>query len=265
MISPQLTERQQREVTFYSQYADRPRVDSVDFEPVESARTRPWNPYWNVYQFARRRFVNSQQRLLDFGCGIGIAAISLAKVGYEVDGFDLSPDNLKVAEDLARQYDLADRCHFTAMLAEQLAYPDNCFDVIVGIDILHHIEITLAIAEAHRVLKPGGGAVFKEHYQAPLVDPIRQSALVRKVAPSDSSQKLHITEDEHKLTREELALIKTQFPRVEVQRFTLISRLDRLMPHCSTQTRGRLQRIDHCLLKVCPPLKTFAGTVVLFC
>lgn len=40
---------------------------------------------------------------------------------------------------------------------EHLAYPDEEFDMVIGHAILHHIpDIEKALAEIHRVLKPGG-------------------------------------------------------------------------------------------------------------
>ena len=93
-----------------------------------------------------------------------------------MDGFDLSEKNIKIAQKLARRHSLDGRCRFQPMAAERLTYPDNTFDVIVGIDILHHVEIGPAIDEAFRVLKPGGVAIFKEHAEVPVLDPIRNTA-----------------------------------------------------------------------------------------
>lgn len=265
MITAQLTDRQQREIDFYRRYAPRQRVEEVDFAPVRDERTRPWNPYWCVYELARQRYAGPRQRLLDFGCGIGVAALRLARIGYHVEGFDISGDNLRIARDLARRYQLDDRCRFHTMPAEQLTFPDNHFDVIVGIDILHHVDIFAAIAQAHRVLKPGGAAIFKEHVEVPVFDPLRNSRLGLWVAPKDSSIEHHITQDERKLSRADLDVIERTFSRVETKRFTLLSRLDRLLPADAETTRGRLQRLDRRLLRLCPPLRTFAGTAVLIC
>lgn len=265
MLPQTLTDRQRREIAFYEHYADLQRVDAVDFEPVLGRSARPWNPYWFVYQKARQRYVSPRQRLLEFGCGIGIAAVRFAALGYRVDGFDLSQANLDVAGQLARRHALEDHCAFTPMAAEALEYPDNTFDVLTGIDILHHVDIPRAIAEARRVLKPGGIAIFKEHVEAPVVDAIRQSAPVRRLVPTEASLDDHITEDERKLTPEDLALIDRRFDRVETHRFTLVSRLDRLAPRSSDALRRRLQRLDHRLMRSCPALQRFAGTVVLTC
>jgi len=151
------------------------------------------------------------------------------------------------------------------MAAEKLEYPDDHFDVIAGIDILHHVEIDQAITEAYRVLKPGGVALFKEHVESPLIEPIRNSALIQRLAPSQTSLDDHITEDERKLTAEDVQYIRGTFQNVEDLRFTLAGRLERLLPRTSECMRGRLQRLDHGLLQFIPALQHLAGTSVLVC
>ena len=266
MSSPRpLTARQQREAAFYAQYAARQRVDAVDYAPVEGRERRPWNPYWYVYEQAVARQVNRRQKLLDFGCGAGLPAVRFAHAGFETFGFDLSPDNIRLARDLATREGLTDRCRFEVGVAEQLDYLDNTFDVIAGIDILHHVEIRPALAEAYRVLKPGGLAIFKEHVEAPFVEPVRNSALFRTLAPRTSSLDEHITDDERKLTAADVRTLVEQFDAVDVKRFTLVARLERLLPRTADTTRGRLQRLDARLLSLCPPLARLGGTAVFLC
>jgi 2-polyprenyl-3-methyl-5-hydroxy-6-metoxy-1,4-benzoquinol methylase len=266
------TDRQKREAEFYRRFIDRQRDPShpgdltpVDFAPVQGRESRPWNPYWTVYEHARRRFVSPRQKALDFGCGAGVAALRLAHLGYQVFGFDICDANIDAANALAKRHHLRERCQFDVMPAEQLNYPDHTFDLILGIDVLHHVDIPRAISEAYRVLRPGGIAVFKEHIEAPLIEPIRNSPLLRKLAPKDASLEHQITEDERKLTVADLERIHAQFGRVEVQRFTLLGRLDRFLTHGRDQLRGRIQQLDRRLMQVCPPLQRLAGTVVLTC
>ncbi len=265
MSQPIWTDRQRREARFYEQYAQTQKIEAIDFAPVMGGQRRPWNPYWYVYDFMRQRYVGGEQKLLDFGCGTGIAALRFAYLGYQVEGFDLSPANIKLAKEMAAAHQLTDRAHFRAMAAEQLDYPDDTFDLIVGIDILHHVEIEPAIQEARRVLKPGGVAIFKEHVEVPVIDPLRNTSLVRRLAPTGSSLDQHITEDERKLNRVDLETIQRQFDRVETERFTLVSRLDRLLPKTADTLRGRLQKLDYRLMQLCKPLAELGGTVVLIC
>jgi len=261
----QWTARQQREADFYRDYAHRQSVDAVDFGPVQGDQSRPWNPYWYVYETVRNQALSPSQRLLDFGCGIGLAAIRFASLGFQVHGFDLSEDNLQIARRLAKRYQYESRCRFRSMVAEHLVYPDDYFDVVVGIDILHHVDIPLAISQAHRVLKPGGMAIFKEHVEVPVLDAIRNTPMVRAVAPNETSLDHHITDDERKLNQQDLDVIHDHFESVQTQRFTLLSRFDRLIPGCTDSARGRLQRLDYRLMGASSRLARLGGTVVLIC
>jgi len=97
MTTLQLTPRQEREVAFYRDYADHQRVERVDFAPVQGGESRPWNAYWSVYEQARALCTHPAMRLLDFGCGPGIASVRFAYCGYYVSGFDISPDNIEMS------------------------------------------------------------------------------------------------------------------------------------------------------------------------
>jgi 2-polyprenyl-3-methyl-5-hydroxy-6-metoxy-1,4-benzoquinol methylase len=186
LSGPVLTERQRREQTYYDEYVKRTTPTEISFAPVLGGERRPWNPYWCVADIVTSRFTgSSSERLLDVGCGPGNYAIQFAQVGYQVFGVDISPGNIDTAARLAARYNLAERTEFGVGTAERLDYPDGHFDVIVGIDILHHVEIHAAMLECLRVLKPDGVAVFKEPIEAPLFDRLRNTRLGRAIRPKE--------------------------------------------------------------------------------
>ena len=92
------------------------------------------------------------RRLLDLGCGTGFV-IDLAKDLFErIDGVDVTQAML----------DRVDRSggHITLhnCAAERLPFADATFDVVSAYAFLHHLEdYQKVLAEALRVLKPGGG------------------------------------------------------------------------------------------------------------
>jgi 2-polyprenyl-3-methyl-5-hydroxy-6-metoxy-1,4-benzoquinol methylase len=112
--------------------------------------------------------------VLDYGCGSGQLGIYLAMLGAQVNGFDLSPQGIDVANWAASRYGLA--CSFKAMDAEELDYPDQCFDLVVGFGVLHHvIKYSRSAYHLARVLKPGGRAVFHETlWDNPLINFVRR-------------------------------------------------------------------------------------------
>jgi len=264
-VSNSLTDRQQRETAYYDQYSQINAPKEVDFAPVLNDERRPWSPHWYVCRLVRDAFKSPDQRLLDFGCGMGVSGVTFAKLGYKVEGFDISSGNISVANRLAGQHGLAERCNFVTMTAETLDYPDNHFDVIVGMDILHHVDITKVMDEIKRVLKPGGVAIFKEPIRVPALDLIRESWLIRKLAPTETSydKHVHITDDERKLDQRDLAILRQTFDQVQTHRFSVLLRLYRVIPRRWFNLVWKLQRLDYELMRLCPPLRKL-GDVCIF-
>ncbi|MEM1056576.1 MAG: methyltransferase domain-containing protein [Bacteroidota bacterium] len=106
-------------------------------------------------------------RVLDYGCGLGERSLTALKHGAEVDGIDISTIYIEKANAAARDAGYpGDRFRFVVGDAHVLPYPEATFDLVIGEGIVHHLDIDTALAEVHRVLKPGGRAVFLE----PLLD-----------------------------------------------------------------------------------------------
>nr|WP_201447081.1 class I SAM-dependent methyltransferase [Conexibacter woesei] len=95
--------------------------------------------------------------VLDAGCGPGLYAEELLARGAAVTAFDASPEMVK----LARRR-VGSRAEVrTWDLERPLAWlPDAAYDVALMALVLHHVEDRpLALAELHRVLRPGGRLV----------------------------------------------------------------------------------------------------------
>lgn len=261
--SHHLTPRHERERQFYEEYSKRNEADEICFDPVTSNQTRPWNSYWHAIELAQKHFQNEGQKLLDFGCGPGEFSLLYAKIGYEVFGFDLSENNIAIARGRAEKYHFTQRAHFSIGIAEELDYPSDYFDVIVGIDILHHVDIERAIAECSRVLKKGGIAIFHEPVQVPAFEKLRESRFGMRLAPKSKSLDRHLTEDERKLTPNELEYVKQFGVNPTLQRFHLISRLSRFIKNKNGGRPAFLEKLDYRLTKTLPFLGEYGGIVVM--
>lgn|SRR3989338_452776 len=254
-----MTERQQRERRFYEEYSRRTGPTEISFVPILGKEKRPWNPYWFVCELVMRHFNSTDQKLLDFGCGSGCYSLLFARIGYEVFGFDISSNSISEAKRVAEKYALEDRTHFAVNVAEQPAYPSEYFDVVVGIDILHHVEILPSIKECFRLLKQGGIAIFKEPIEVPIFDPLRDTGFGKWLVPKTASYERHVTEDEKKLTANDLHAIRELFPDLSIRWFRLLSRLAVFF----RKGLPVLEMVDDRALKVFPFLKRFGGEIVL--
>ena len=100
------------------------------------------------------------KQVLDYGCGHGMAAVVLAKLGAVVSAFDLSPGYVAEAERRASVNGVS--VQFCVGDGERLPYADGSFDAVWGNAVLHHLDMDRAGRELVRVLKPEGVAVFCE-------------------------------------------------------------------------------------------------------
>lgn len=259
-----LTERQWREREYYEKYSAINVPEQVCFDPVTGAEHRPWNPYWFLCESVVKCFESAEQKLLDFGCGPGIYSVLFGKVGFKVCGVDISPANVAIAESLAARYGVADRVQFKTGVGEGLNFPDETFDLIVGVDILHHVDIERSVRECLRVLKPGGRAFFKEPLEVPVFDALRNTAFGKWLVPKAASLERHITEDERKLSPQDLSVIKKLTGELFTKRFRLLSRLDAFNKKlAATGKSSPIEKLDEQIFRLLPFTKTFGGDVVM--
>jgi 2-polyprenyl-3-methyl-5-hydroxy-6-metoxy-1,4-benzoquinol methylase len=245
-----------RERDYYNVYAKVRGEADVNFDPISGDKRRPWNPYWRVFELVKQQYV-SGARLLDLGCGWGSNTIVFAKIGYDVDAIDISEENIASTRRLAERYQLAERVRARIETAETLGYPNGRFDVVVGIDILHHVQIAEALAEVRRVLKPCGVAIFREPLENRAFDGLRNTALFKRLRSNAASLSRHITADERKLNTRDLALMDELFPGTRIESFRMLSRLDVI----ATRMSHPLERLDY-ILKALPGFEWWRGTGV---
>lgn len=94
-------------------------------------------------------------RILDIGCGGGLLAEPMARLGADVVGADAAPRNIPVAKVHAEQSGLEiDYRHTTA---EDMATAGEQFDAVLNMEVVEHVADPLTYLTACRqLLRPGG-------------------------------------------------------------------------------------------------------------
>ncbi|MGB7056573.1 MAG: methyltransferase domain-containing protein [Geitlerinemataceae cyanobacterium] len=124
---------------------------------------------WDEYMLAQSG-ITAQSRVLEVACGNGNAAIWMAQqTGCEVVGIDLSSSYIDNARSKASNFPSL-RVSFQKESATNLPFENGSFTHAWSQGALYHIpELSTALAEAHRVLKPGGIFLFDD-----LVTPVEE-------------------------------------------------------------------------------------------
>ena len=146
---------------------------------------------------------------------------------------------------------------FHLMDAHDLLFEDERFDVVYGSMILHHLELTQALRELHRVLKPNGIMAFAEPLDT---NPIGK--LVRYLTPKAR------TVDEQPFRFKELSTLKRFFD-ISVDTYEFVSvPFGILSGLIFKQPRNPITytayKLDRTICLVCPPVKWFYRRMTIY-
>jgi SAM-dependent methyltransferase len=151
--------------------------------------------------------------VLDFGCGSGENTMLLASRGARVLGLDISAPLIELARQRLDVNGLAGTAAFVVGSGHDVPVADASIDAVFGIAILHHLDLAAASQEVHRVLRPGGRAIFQE--------PVRDSRLIRAIRACIPYQAPDVSPFERPLTTAELDTFGKPFVRRRTRAFAL--------------------------------------------
>jgi len=95
------------------------------------------------------------KKVLEVGCGVGSDLLEFSKNGAIMTGIDLSSKSVALAKKRLNVYGL--KAEVLEADVESLPFDNEIFDAVYSCGVIHHTpDITKAISEIHRVLKPNG-------------------------------------------------------------------------------------------------------------
>jgi len=133
------------------------------FRAVEEHRYRLEPHILEMAAFSEAR----GKRVLEIGCGLGTDGAQFAQAGASYVGMDLSAASVVLAKTNLQQRGVPANCLVSD--AEALPFADCTFDIVYSHGVLHHTpNLPAAVAEVHRVLRPGGRAIVMMYHRASL-------------------------------------------------------------------------------------------------
>lgn len=259
-------DRLERELKYHRKIADELTkvVRPVSQETiVRYARTRDWKYFEKeaVFHYIKKCiFAKKHVDICDFGCGDGIYAcqVALANQNVNVIGIDVSPDLIALARKNAEINKVADRVKFVLADAESYSAAGGSFDLILVLNVLHHLELQAAMSSLIQIAKPGGAFIIQE----PIAFSSNLQALRDRLpVPKD------VSPDERQLSLTEVEYIQSLLKVERIHYFNLLGRLGRLIPDRMAKwkliVQWCLNFVDHWLFKLAPILTRYAGRVLI--
>lgn len=97
--------------------------------------------------------------IIDIGCGGGILAEPLARLGGSVTGIDPAPGNIATAQSHAERAGLG--IDYRSTTAEDIAAEGRRFDLVLALEVVEHVaDRDTFVATVAGLVRPGGLAVF---------------------------------------------------------------------------------------------------------
>jgi SAM-dependent methyltransferase len=125
-------------------------------DELQRGKEQRGNLQTNLEFLAQTRLLKPGDRILEIGCGIGTVVHELAKQGYDARGTDISQVAIEYGRSKYGDIQLE------VQPAEELAFEDGSFDVVLSFDLFEHIaRVDAHVGEVRRVLTSGGYYLFQ--------------------------------------------------------------------------------------------------------
>jgi 2-polyprenyl-6-hydroxyphenyl methylase/3-demethylubiquinone-9 3-methyltransferase len=94
-------------------------------------------------------------KIADIGCGGGLLAEPLCRLGAKVTAIDAGARNIRIAKAHAKEHGLV--IDYRCITAERLARAGKTFDIVTALEIVEHVaDVPLFLKACAKLVKPGG-------------------------------------------------------------------------------------------------------------
>lgn len=194
------------------------------------------------------------KRVLDLGCGSGENTLLLALRGARLVSVDISEALIWRARRRLEVNGLKGAAQFVVGSAHDLPIQSASIDLVLGVAILHHLDLDATSREVYRVVKPGGRAIFQE--------PVRDSRLVRAIRRWIPYRAPDVSPFERPLTSPELQRFARPFASNSVRAFSLpFVSVTQVVPALRKYLHSAYH-VDGAILRRLPALAPFSGVRV---
>ena len=240
-----LSEKNLREKNFHNELQSKStgRFENIYYKAIANA----WEDF-----FEYLKLNVSNREILDYGCGVGPTIEKVINLNpKKISGIDISDVSIAKAKENFKNQEVDVNLHVDN--CEKTKFDDNKFDLVYGLGILHHLQLSESINEMTRILKPGGTILFIE----PLgTNPIIN--LYRKLTPLSRSP------DEHPLIEKDFELIREKFKKTTLKYYGFLTLV--FFPFYKSPTKSFIFKIlinlDQFLFKI-KIFRLFAWSVLI--
>ena len=137
---------------------------------LDYSKYRPGPPISFYERLQKLNVGNKGQLILDLGTGTGVLARQFAKQGCEVIGTDISPEQIKMALELAKMENL--KIDFQAVGTEEITFSNKKFDIITANQCFLYFDKVKVVPLIKKLLKTNGIFMTSHFSWLPLQDKV---------------------------------------------------------------------------------------------
>jgi SAM-dependent methyltransferase len=188
-------------------------------------------------------------QVLEVGCGTGVFTEFFARTHATITAMDISANLVRIAR--SKPY----RNHTIRFVIDDFERftPPRRYDAIIGVSVLHHLDISRSLRQIFRLLKPGGRMCFSEpNLMNPQIFLQKSIPRLKQILGDSPDETALLRIPLKRLLRREGFVIHDLYP------------FDWLHPLTPETLIPKMRRFSRALER-CPLIREFAGSLFINC